>query len=159
MMGAASHLRLYSLRLKVDAGVLESLGLVLASAVLLGLVAANAAVNPIWQSNEPPHAPWCPPDVTPAFQFGFAELARQLAGVMGEPTECEHGSDWTGDTRQQTTTGVAVYRWCTNTPSFTREQEVWMLTPGGMQYWTGQGDPPPAQLVVRAPDVRRPCQP
>jgi hypothetical protein len=140
-------------------GTLDRLGLVLASAVLLALVAARIEASPIWQSNAPPHAPWCPTGVTPAFQFGFAELARHLGRVMGEPTECEHGDDWTGDTRQQTTTGMAVYHWCTNTPTFTRGREVWMLVPGGVQYWAGEGDRPAAQPLVRVPDFRRPCTP
>jgi hypothetical protein len=97
--------------------------------------------------------------VTPAFQFGFAELARRLGSLIGEPTECERGDDSTRDTRQQTTTGIAVYHWCTNTPTFTRGREVWMLIAGGVQYWTGEGDRPAAQPVVRVPDFRHPCGP
>jgi hypothetical protein len=76
---------------------------------------------------------------------------------MGDPTECEHGDAWTTDTRQETTTGAAVYRWCTNTPTFTRGREHWMLTSNDVEHWTDEGPPPPPQPVVRVPDLRQPC--
>jgi len=50
---------------------------------------------------------------------------------MGVPIECEHGDDSSSNTLQTTTTGIALYFWCTNTPSFTRGQEHWMLTRDG----------------------------
>ncbi len=137
---------------------LDSLGLVVAASLLLAVVAVNIAASPIWKTGIPPHAPYCEVGIAPSFQFGFAELSRQLGPVMGEPIECEHGEEWTVDTRQLTTTGVAVYHWCTNTPTFSTGPEGWMLTASGLQRWTDEDDPP-TQPIVRVPDFRRPCQP
>jgi hypothetical protein len=134
-----------------------ALGLVLIA--LLGVTAISLRRGPIWQPGAPTRAPWCLPGQMPEFQFGFAELAGELGDIVGQPTECEHGDAWTSDTRQETTTGVAVYRWCSNTPGFTRGQEHWMLTSKGLEYWTDAGPPPPPQPVLRAGDLRQPCDP
>jgi hypothetical protein len=131
------------------------LGLFLAAAV--GATAVYMVVGPTWQPGAPPQAHWCKDGETPAYHFGFAELAVHLGAVMGDPTECEHGDDWTSNTSQVTTTGVAVYQWCTNTPIFTREQDHWALTPGGIQHWSGDAGPPRPPSMVRAPDFRAPC--
>jgi hypothetical protein len=125
---------------------------------LLGVTAVSIATSPIWQPGAPPEAPWCLPGQTPAFSFGFAELSQQL-GSMGQPTECEHGDGATDETVQETTTGLAVYRWCTNTPTFSRGHEHWMLMPGGAAYWTAQDIPPRPPPIVRMPDLRHPCPP
>jgi hypothetical protein len=104
------------------------------------------------------HAPWCLPDQSPSFEFGFAALNQSTGGVMGAPTECEHGTDQSnGDTSQKTTTGLAVYSWCTNTPGFTRGQEHWMLTTIGLEHWVGSPDSPRPLPIVRAPDLRSLC--
>jgi hypothetical protein len=129
-------------------------------ALLLGLLVImgiSLSKGTHWRSGAPPRAAWCLAGQSPEFQFGFAELARHLGEVMGEPTECEHGDEWTSDTRQETTTGVAVYRWCTNTPTFTRGQEHWMLTARGVEHWTGEGPPPSPPPRVRVPELRQPC--
>jgi hypothetical protein len=131
------------------------LGLLLAAAV--GATAVYLVAGPTWQPGAPPQAHWCKESETPSFHFGFADLASQLGAVMGEPTECEHGDDWTSNTSQITTTGIAVYQWCTNTPIFTHEQEHWALMPGGMQHWSGDAGPPRPPPMVRAPDLRAPC--
>jgi hypothetical protein len=133
-------------------------GLGLLLIFLLGATALSLGAGPLWQPGAPPRAPWCREGQVPQFQFGFAELSRQLGDVMGRPTECEHGDDWTTDTRQATTTGVAVYAWCTNTPTFTRGSDHWTLTPQGVLHWT-DGNPPPPQPIVRVPDLRQPCSP
>jgi len=104
-------------------------------------------------------APWCSPGQTPAFAFGFAELADDLGPVMGQPIECEHGeAQSTSLTLQQTTTGMALYQWCLNVSTFTRGPDHWTLLPGGLVHWS-DGDPPPEVAVVRAPDLRSPCPP
>jgi hypothetical protein len=126
---------------------------------LLGVTATSLGMGPIWQPGALTRTPWCLPGQTPEFQFGFSELAGQLGDVMGQPTGCEHGDAGTGDTRQETTTGVAVYHWCSNTPSFTRGQEHWILTSRGLEYWTGAGLAPLPQPVIRSVDLRQPCGP
>ena len=103
-------------------------------------------------------APWCLPGQSPSFQFGFAALSQATDGVMGAPTECEHGAEQSnGDTAQATTTGMAVYSWCTNTPSFTRDQEHWMLTADGLEHWFGSAESPRPLPIVRSPDLRHLC--
>lgn len=127
---------------------------------LLGVTTFTVATSRTWQPGGPAEAPWCLPGQTPEFSFGFAELFQQLGSIMGQATECEHGVGATDDTIQKTTTGVAVYRWCTNTPSFHRGQEHWALMPDGAAYWIGQDDTPPQPPpIVRVPDLRHPCQP
>jgi hypothetical protein len=140
-------------------GKWETVGLAVLLFGLLGVTAISLSAGSIWQPRAPARAPWCLAGQTPRLELGFAELARHLGDVMGEPTECEHGDTWTGDTRQETTTGVAVYRWCTNTPTFTRGSEHWMLAPNGVVHWTDGGPPPTPQPVVRVPDLRQPCSP
>jgi len=134
------------------------LGLVLACLALLGISLTGLPRQQVWVVPGVQHAPWCLPDQTPSFQFGFAALAQATDGVMGAPTECEHGAEQSnGDTTQKTTTGVAVYSWCTNTPSFTRGQEHWLLTTDGLEHWIGSPDSPRPQPVVRGPDLRHLC--
>jgi hypothetical protein len=125
-------------------------------AVLLVVTSLGLLSGPTWRPNRAPHAPWCPAGETPVFRFGFAELAQDLGSAMGQPVECEHGIRFTDDTQQQTTTGVAIYRWCANAPTFNRGQEHWLLAPGGLQHWTDQ-QPAPPLAIVRAPDLRHPC--
>jgi hypothetical protein len=140
-----------------QSGRRDSLALGLLVIALLGVTAIGLAAGPTWQPGTPVRAPWCQNGQIPRFEFGFGALARHLGDVMGEPTECEHGEAWTTDTRQETTTGVAVYRWCTNTPTFTRGQEHWMMTSNGVEHWTDGGPPPAVQPVVREPNLRQPC--
>ena len=98
--------------------VREGLALGLLLAALLGASVLSIGTSSIWHPDAPPVASWCLAVETPAFRFGFAELRKVLGDVMGQPTECEHGDGVTDDTYQETTTGVAVYHWCTNTPTF-----------------------------------------
>jgi hypothetical protein len=51
---------------------------------------------------------------------------------MGDPAECAHGEVETGDTYQQTTKGVAIYRRADNTPMFVSESGRWSLTVDGL---------------------------
>jgi hypothetical protein len=126
-------------------------------AALLGVTAIYLSAGPITRPSAVPRAHWCTEGEAPSFQFGFADLAARLRPIMGEPIECEHGDDWTSDTRQTTTTGVATYQWCTNTPAFTRGQEHWALMPEGLQHWSGDGGPAHPPPMVRVPDLRHPC--
>jgi hypothetical protein len=138
---------------------LDGLALAVVLAALLGVTTVSIATSPIWQPGAPPQPRWCRPGQTPAFSSGFAELSQQLGTIMGQPTECEHGDGATDDTLQATTTGLAVYRWCTNTPTFSRGPEHWMLMTGGAAYWTAQDVPPRPPPIVRMPDLRHPCPP
>jgi len=136
----------------------EQLGLGLACIVMLAISLVSLPRQQLWTIAGPPHAPWCLPDQSPSFQFGFAELAQATNGAMGTPTECEHGiSMSSSDTTQKTSTGVATYAWCTNTPGFSRGDEHWMLTDDGLEHWIGSPDPPRPQPVVRGPDLRHLC--
>jgi len=104
--------------------------------------------------------PYCGPGDVPAFAFGFAALSDLLGQRMGRPLECEHPDIATGDLFQKTTTGLAVYRWCTNLPMFVSGAEHWALTADGPLYWTGPSADPPGQLpVVQPSTLRRPCAP
>jgi len=119
--------------------------------------AASVAASQFWRPDALHQAPWCPVGEVPAFHFGFSSLAQSLGNEMGAPLECEHGDDSSENTLQATTTGIAVYYWCTNTPSFTRGQDHWVLTPQGVEHWTGDANPPRALPVVRPPDLRHLC--
>jgi len=133
-----------------------ALGFLLAA--LLSVTAFSVLTSPVWHPGAPPTPPWCLAAETPAFRFGFAALSSALGDIMGQPKDCEHGDDGiSADTWQETTTGVAWYHWCSNTPTFNRGLEHWMLTPNGLEYWVGSGIPPRSLPVVRVPDLREPC--
>src|SRR4051794_39512868 len=91
--------------------------------VLLAAALALAVLTTVGLAIRPrqllqPAAPWCLPGQSPGFAFGFASLAEQLGGGMGIAVECEHGDLRSQNTLQRTTTGLAVYDWCTNAPTF-----------------------------------------
>ena len=90
-------------------------------------------------------AAFCDAGEAPQFRFGFAHLKTLLGDTMGEPLECEHVSEpSTGDTVQQTTTGLAYYRAWSNTPTFTDGWNHWAWTAAGLVEWGGTtADPPP----------------
>lgn len=89
-------------------------------------------------------APFCDAGQSPAFSFGFADLQSALGATMGDPTECEHPNSVNGDSLQQTTTGLAIYRQSTNTPEFTDGWNHWALTVRGVIAWSGADQPPVA---------------
>src|SRR5438045_2564073 len=101
-------------------------------------------------------APHCAPGQAPRFQFGFATLAAALGDLMGQPLECEHADAATGDTQQKTSTGLAVYRAASNTPTFTLDNGTshWALTASGVVHWTGEGMDPPQSAVQELPKDR-----
>jgi hypothetical protein len=97
-------------------------------------------------------APHCQAGEEPQFLFGFALLKGMLGAIMGEPVECMHYDPLgTGDTHQQTTTGLGFYRAVTNTPTFTDGYRHWASTPAGLLYWVGDAIDPPAAAVIVPP--------
>lgn len=78
------------------------------------------------------HLPYCASDQMPAFSLGFAALSDALGTTMGEPTECAHGDVTSGDTYQQTTKGLAIYKRADNTPLFVSGVGRWALTADGL---------------------------
>ncbi len=135
-----------------DAAIVGAL-LVALLAVSLGDVLISSTLKP----GAPQQAPWCPPGEVPTFQFGFSALAEQIGAAMGTPIECEHGDNFSENILQATTTGVAVYDWCTNTPEFNSGQNHWILAPNGLEHWTGSAGPPTPMPTVRTPDLRHLC--
>lgn len=115
--------------------IVRSLGAVLVAAVLVIQPAPPALAQ---------GAPFCPPGVSPQFANGFASLQGRLGAIMGEPLECEHEDGASGDTVQQTTTGLAFWRRSTNTPTFTDGYRHWALTTRGLVAWEGSAVDPPA---------------
>ncbi len=69
---------------------------------------------------------------TPEFRLGFKALADQIPGVVGTPVEDEHyGAN--GDSLQQTTTGLMVWRKADNWTAFTNGDRSWVNGPNGVQ--------------------------
>jgi hypothetical protein len=72
------------------------------------------------------------PAAPPAFRLGFATLASLIPNVVGQPLENEHyGAN--GDSLQQTTTGLMVWRKADNWTAFTNGSTTWINGPFGLQ--------------------------
>jgi hypothetical protein len=68
----------------------------------------------------------------PEFKLGFKTLADQIPYAVGEPTENERwGAN--GDSLQQTTTGLMVWRKADNWTAFTDGGRTWINGPSGVQ--------------------------
>ena len=68
----------------------------------------------------------------PQFKLGFKTVADQISDVVGQPLEDEHyGAN--GDSLQQTTTGLMVWRKADNWTAFTDGQRTWINGPAGIQ--------------------------
>jgi hypothetical protein len=94
-------------------------------------------------------APHCDAGPGPSFVFGFADLKARLGGTMGDPVSCEYADpNGTGDTLQDTSTGLAFWRKATNTPTFTDGWNHWGLTDVGLVAWTGTAIDPPASAFA-----------
>ncbi len=76
--------------------------------------------------------PYCAAGQMAAFTFGFQALSDALGARMGEPTECAHADVASGDTYQQTTKGLAIYRRAANAPTFASGASHWSLTGDGL---------------------------
>ena len=111
--------------------------------------AGSVIASPSAAETAPPTAaagPYCASGQPATFVLGFAQLHDTLGdAVMGEPVECEHANAANGDTLQQTTTGLAMYRPSTGELSFTDGWRYWALTPAG--------------TVAREGDDQMPAQP
>jgi len=68
----------------------------------------------------------------PAFKLGFKAMADQIPNVVGEPVENEHYGP-NGDSLQQTTTGLMVWRKSDNWTAFTDGSQAWIIGPYGIQ--------------------------
>ncbi len=76
-------------------------------------------------------APAAPPAAPPAFKLGFATLASLIPDIVGQPVENEHyGAN--GDSLQQTTTGLMVWRKADNWTAFTNGSMTWVNGPYGV---------------------------
>jgi len=68
----------------------------------------------------------------PEYELGFKALADQIPEVVGEPLEYEHwGAN--GDSLQQTTTGLMVWRKADNWTAFTNGSRTWINGPAAVQ--------------------------
>jgi hypothetical protein len=92
-----------------------------------------------------PALPYCQAGAAPALSAAATRLRDQVgANIVGHPVECEHAATGSGDTIEQTSTGLLAYRAITDAESFTDGWRHWRLTPNGLVTWEGTGsDPPP----------------
>lgn len=68
----------------------------------------------------------------PEFKLGFKALADQVPATVGRPLEDEHwGAN--GDSLQQTTTGLMVWRKADNWTAFTDGARTWINGPNGVE--------------------------
>ncbi len=70
---------------------------------------------------------------TPRFVLGFKLLADQIPDIVGTPLEDEHFNPDNGDSLQQTTKGLMVWRKYDNWTAFTNGYETWINGPEGVQ--------------------------
>src|SRR5512142_172831 len=69
---------------------------------------------------------------SPTFNLGFKTLADQIPDIAGSPIESEHyGAN--GDSLQQTTKGLMVWRKADNWTAFTDGTTTWINGPFGLQ--------------------------
>ncbi|MGI5836471.1 MAG: hypothetical protein ACOX87_08260 [Chloroflexota bacterium] len=88
---------------------------------LMGVVAVTAVFSSVAFAQE-----------TPEFKLGFKLLADQIPDVVGEPLENEHwGAN--GDSLQQTSKGLMVWRKADNWTAFTNGSWTWINGPYGVQ--------------------------
>ncbi|MGI5835684.1 MAG: hypothetical protein ACOX87_04220 [Chloroflexota bacterium] len=96
------------------------------------------------------------------FKLGFKALADEAGDVVGEPLENEHWGD-NGDSLQQTTTGLMVWRKADNWTAFTNGAMTWVNGPFGLQTrpnemrfgWELGLTPPTISLLLRHLNRRR----
>ncbi len=98
---------------------------------------ATAAPTSVLAPPTPTAAVSAPPSTqnaqSPAeFKLGFKYLADQIPNVVGVPLENEHyGAN--GDSLQQTSTGLMVWRKADNLAAFTDGSRTWINGPNGVQ--------------------------
>ncbi len=69
----------------------------------------------------------------PSFKLGFKLLADQIPDIVGQPLEDEHFNPANGDSLQQTTKGLMVWRKADNWTAFTNGSHTWVNGPYGIQ--------------------------
>ncbi len=72
------------------------------------------------------------PAAPPSFKLGFATLAAMIPDIVGQPLENEHYGP-NGDSLQQTTKGLLVWRKADNWTAFTDGTTTWINGPQGLQ--------------------------
>jgi hypothetical protein len=72
------------------------------------------------------------PPAPPAFNLGFATLASIIPNIAGQPLENERHNALNGDSLQQTTTGLMVWRKADNWTAFTNGSRTWVNGPFGV---------------------------
>src|SRR3954453_5943563 len=115
--------------------------LILAAALPMALVGMQTHV--LRTSEAQAGVAFCQPGQAPTFVFGIAELQSRLGSTMGEPTECEHVDQTSGDTVQRTTTGLAYFRPSLSTSMFTDGATHWALSNGSVVLWRNESVTPP----------------
>ncbi len=73
------------------------------------------------------------PAAPPSFKLGFATLAAMIPDIVCQPLEDEHFNPATGDSLQQTTKGLMVWRKADNWTAFTNGYMTWINGPYGLQ--------------------------
>ncbi len=68
----------------------------------------------------------------PEYRLGFKAIADHIPDVVGNPVENEHSGP-NGDSLQQTTTGLMVWRKADNWTAFTNGDRTWINGPYGLQ--------------------------
>jgi hypothetical protein len=96
-------------------------------------------------------APYCQTADAPTFAAPLAGLQGALGDKMGAPVECPHVDALSGDTIQQTSTGLAYVRSASGLATFTDGASHWAMTPAGMVAWDGGALDPPAGLAPIIP--------
>lgn len=74
-------------------------------------------------------------DCAVAFGPGMRNLRAAVGEAMGQPLDCEHATDLSGDTIQTTSTGTAWYMVGDNSEIFTDGYHRWVLSAAGLTYW------------------------
>lgn len=113
--------------------------------------AATESSSDSGDSNADASSNFCATGQTPGFRYGIASLAQELGATMGDPVECEHTDSASGNTVQQTTTGLAYYVASSNLPSFTDGFNHWALVNGSAIQWTGDRTSPPSSALTPQP--------
>lgn len=118
-------------------------------ASVLGITERTGTTRPVGYavaSAEQPSATtagFCAAGQVPTFSAGLANLRQRVGDVMGTPVECAHEASASGDSVQQTTTGLAAYFSLSNTVTFTDGWRHWAMTPTGYVTWEGPESLPP----------------
>jgi hypothetical protein len=96
---------------------------------------------------------FCADDQTPIYASGFADLKSFVGEPMGDPLTCEFADpSGSGDVRQQTSTGTALWRAGTAVSTFASGDDHWAISPSGNVSWSGPDiDPPIDVLAAIAP--------